>query len=195
MTQTGIEPGWEDSFDAWVGDTPEVFYPETSVQFGELIEAGYDWGKTAYQSYSMAPETLAWLRPRLNRKIEQRFYYRDIGLTPVARFENSFISILEEALDAEGPIYDQVKNGLDILDLGISESKQIDVDSEFPQALLQTPQKDYASNATQSSTRKGGEGPQLEAMLNYQKNYTESDARILKKLEICFSSFYRSDDF
>ena len=122
-----------------------------TLVFGELLETGYDWGRDEWESYTVDEETLKWLRPRINEKIERKFWFREIGIDPIKRWQSLFIYTINETLDELGPLYKLIKNGLDLLDTGINESKEITVNSDFPQARLKMTQEDYASNSLEHS--------------------------------------------
>lgn len=170
-----------------------------TLVFGELIETGYDWGRDEWESYTLDEKTTAWLRPRINEKIERRFWYREIGASPVKRWQSLFIYNINEALDELGPIYRLLRmaeeseaGGLDLLDTGLGEEKGTTVASEFPQARLKMTQEDYASNSVEVIRQNVAAISQLDAIYKYNQQYTELDKRLLDSISRCFSSLHTS---
>lgn len=166
-----------------------------NLTLGDLLQTGWDWGSTTFTSYSMKPETLEWLRPRLTKKINNMYYFRDLGIAPVGKWVKVFNYVLENALDQYGPLYDAVINGIEVLDNGREQEKLINVDSEFPQARLLMEQEDYASNSNELYREKVASQPQIDSLVKYTKEYMELDSLVLKQLETCFSSFVDTSMF
>ena len=193
LKDTDVELGTEQSL--WgLNSTPQV-RGHDGIALGYLLETGWQWGYEAFTPYTMKRETLDWLRPRLVKKINNRFYFRDLGIAPVGKWQRIFLTRLVEKLDELGPLYDQLKDGLDILDKGKDQEKIIDVYSDFPQARLLMEQEDYASNSRELAKESTGEKAQLDAMLQYQQQYTELDQQVIEHLESCFSSFVSTSLF
>lgn len=166
-----------------------------SITLGALLQTGYTWGYQSFTPYSMKPETLKWLRPRIVNKINDRFYFRDLGTAPVGKWQHLFKTRLVEILDRLGPLYDQVHAGLDILDKGRDFSKSIDVNSDFPQARLLMEQEDYATDSHELAVETTGINSQIDSMIKYQRDYEELDQQVLNHLEQCFSSFINTSTF
>lgn len=167
----------------------------SGITLGELLQTGWEWGYESYQPYTMSEDCVKWLRPRINNKINNRFYFRDLGVSPVGYWKKLFQSRLIEILDDLGPLYMQVFKELDILDGGMIREKTMVLDSDFPQARINPVQKDYASDSTETFNEKVSKIPQLDQMIKYQQQYLELDQLVLDHVGICFSNFIRHTNF
>lgn len=170
-------------------------YGYDNITLANLLQTGWNWSTESITPYSMSTETWNWLQPRIKNKINDRYYFRDLGVSSVARWQHLFKTRLVEILDELGPLYDQVHKGLDILDKGIDQKKSIDVNSEFPQARLLIEQEDYASDSHESKEEATGQVGQLDGILKYQNAYRELDSRVVEHMGQCFSSFINPSTF
>lgn len=199
--ENGIQEDWDGIIEEFADEDFNPVNPFATETLGELLQTGWDWGydkwgTTDYPTYTMSEDTISWLRPRINKKIDNRFYFRDLGTTPVARWNKLFLSHLTSELDQLGPLYEIIRLGIDLADGGIKREKEIDVLSDFPQARLLMEQEDYASSSVENYKEANQRLPQLDQLLKYTKQYTELDEMILQALSIkCFSQFIRPTNF
>lgn len=175
-------------------DTGRV-HGHDGLALAEMLQTGWEWGYESFTPYTMSRETLDWLRPRIVKKINDRYYFRDLGTMPPNKWAHLFRIRLTEILDRLGPLYEQVHDGLDILDKGLDQSKSISVNSDFPQARLLMEQEDYASDSTETSVQSTGKNAQLESLIRYQRDYQELDKQVLDYVSVCFSSFVTPTNF
>ena len=77
-------------------------YGYDGITLGQLLQTGWTWGYQSYTPYTMSKETLNWLRPRITERINDRFYFRDLGASPVARWNKIFLSRLVSKLNELG---------------------------------------------------------------------------------------------
>ena len=155
--------------------------------FGELLQTGWDWGRNTWTSTTMAPEVLAIVRPRLNKKIERRYMLRELSIEMPGRWKLLFNARLEDLVDLYGPQYNEIAKGLDLS--GISESKSRSVNSEYPQAQLQPVTQDYASDANETGSEAVSSASTLEAFRLYESFFKHPDEKIVEALDDMFSHF------
>ena len=164
------------------------FHSKNTIIFGSLIEDGWDWGRNEWSSYSVKPENIEVLRERINRKIEDRFFYREIGVLPPGRFKRNLRRKIEESIDQLGPLYNAIMDDVDVFSSGSKSLKERVVLSEFPQQQIMTGNSDYASNAQDHNLEERTTGNFIETFIKFQQDFKEPDTLLLKKVEVCFSN-------
>jgi len=168
-------------------EEPEIFYSVYSVAFGELLQTGYDWGRDIWTSTTMTPDVLSVVRLRLNRKIEDEFYQREINIEIPKQWSKKFVRRLEDLVDKYGPIYNEIAGGIDLT--GIHEYKARSVNSEYPQALVNSSNQDYLSNGNLTGYEDVSSKTTLEALREFDNFFQHPDEKILKGLDIMFSHY------
>ena len=163
------------------------FHSKGTIVLGSLIVDGFDWGRNDWTAYNISDEAMAVLRPRLNQKIEDRFFYREIGILPPAAFKRNLRSRLNDAVARQGFLYQSVFDGLDITLSEREELKRREVHSDYPAAQLAPKQMDYASYADEEQYEKTKRIGNIPLLLEFSNSTLEPDAQILEELEICFS--------
>lgn len=166
------------------------FHSKGTIVFGSLIEDGWDWGRNDWQAYNVSPEAMAILRPRINEKIEDRYFYRELGILPPAHFKRNLKSRLQDSVSAYGYLYEEVFKGLDFTSGDIEKLKQRETKSDYPQALLQTEAKDYLTSAEEEQYEKVITRNNLHLFMEFNEKTAEPDAKIIADLEICFSQIF-----
>ena len=153
-----------------------------SLVLGELIEGGdIDFARAEWDFDSYDAEQ----RARLYRKFSDRYYFRSIGIIPVARWRKRLIAQLNESMDKYKWAYKALEDGLDPLQTASRYRKYRTIDSDFPQTLL-SQNEDYASFGTDFEEEEIMQGDWLE-FLRRLKNLKGVDEAILDECEHLFS--------
>lgn len=161
------------------------FHSDITIQFGELIESGFDWGRNEYyQNSAFTDEN----RERLNKKIEDHYYYREICEVPPGKFRLFLIRKLNEIMPKYNELYKIIDEGkFNVLRKETNNGKSRNVFSEYPQSQLQG-NADYATNASDNANASTSDGPVIDMMVTYQEKYNDVDLMIIKELDVCFLS-------
>lgn len=153
-----------------------------TICFGELIQMGYDWGANEYYPDFTGPH-----RERLNSMIQERFWYREICVTPPERWKKLFVSKLNQIIPKYARVWAVEDAGdLKILRQETYNGKARDVHSAYPQSQLQGT-ADYADDGLDHAEGHTRDGPPSEMLTDYMDNYKEPEERILAELETYFS--------
>lgn len=157
-----------------------------TIVFGELLDAGFDWGRTEWPCYN---ETI---RTRLVQEIEDYYRFREICDIPPAKFKNFMVRKLKLIMPKYNEMYKVLETDrFDILETEQYYDKNRDVFSEYPQAQLSA-SADYASTANDRESKGKKTGNNLDQMLNYAEKWQSVDQMIIKELEPCFYSITSS---
>lgn len=175
MMESIVASGTESQFSDW--------HATTTIQFGELIESGFDWGKNEYYH-----EFKGERREILNNKIEDRFYWREICVVPPGKFKHFLVRKLNEIMPKYKMLYDLVDSGdMRVLRKETSNSKSRNVYSEYPQSQLQG-SADYATNANDNASGSTNDGAPIDMAVDFQQRYNDIDVMVLDELDVCFLS-------
>lgn len=163
---------------------PTDYHAVMSISLGELIEAGVvDFNSPDWQwDYYDAAQ-----RDRLNKKITDRFYFREIGIIPVGRWKREFIRKMNEIMPKYKPLYKALEEGANILTDEDEWAKSRDIYSEFPATMLGDNQ-DYASNGRDRQSERQKIGPFVDASERIANRYNDVDVLILNDMDSMFSS-------
>lgn len=184
MTPYDTIPAYEPS------ESCDDFHAIATITFGELLtDGGVDWTQPEWSwrddAYNDAQYT------RCCRKIENRYYDREIGVIPPSRWRRHLMRLISEFMPVLKPLYDLADGnpGMFLTDAD-TWHKMCTVFSDFPATQLQ-PSQDYASNGT---------GTQYETIVNgnyidkikaiRQGDYVDIDVLLLEHLEECFSPLW-----
>lgn len=163
------------------------FHSRNTIIFGSLLESGFDWGRNDWSAYNISEEAMIALRPRINEKVEDRFFFRELGMLPPGAFKKHLKSRLSEAVAKHGVLYQKIFDGLDFADVNFEEMKYRQINSEYPQAQLMPKQEDYASNAIEHAYDKKLNEKRFATFQNFYQSIEEPDGQVLKDIELCFS--------
>lgn len=167
------------------GSTWSDWHANITIQLGELIEAGFDWGRN---EYFKDPSFSEKNRTRLNQKIEDRYYYREICEVPPGKFRHFLIRKLNEILPKYNEIYKIIDaDMLKVLRKETSNRKYRNVYSEYPQSQLNG-NADYATNANDNAGAETVDGPVIELITEFMDKYNDVDVMILNEINVCFLS-------
>lgn len=175
LIESAVASGTESQFSDW--------HSVVTIQFGELIESGFDWGKDSYY-----PAFTGANRSRLNQKIEDRFYFREICAVPPGKFKHFLMRKLNEIMPKYMKIYEAIDNGdLQILRDETYNGKSRDVHSEYPQSQL-SGSADYATDANDHADGHVRNGSPVDKIVDFQERYNDVDVMVLNELDVCFLS-------
>lgn len=165
-------------------DIPRDFHAAVTISWGELRDGGVidwslpDWSWSYYDDEQKA---------RLERRMDLRFWYREIGVLPPDAFRRAFLHRLEEAMRIARLMYDALKASSGILVGEDTFHKSRDVASDFPATLLNGSSQDYASNAVDREYETVRERGLAESVGELLDRYRDPDDYIIDRLEVCFS--------
>lgn len=154
-----------------------------SMPLGEMIETGLiDFSKPEWDFDYFDREQ----RDRLYQKLTRRYYFRDIGVLPPARWRMRLIGSLNELMDKYKWAYQALKDGIDPLQASNRYRRYVNIDSDFPQTLLSKNQ-DYASYGTDFEEEETIQNDFLDFLLRLRRAKGVDEA-LLDELEPLFSS-------
>lgn len=169
------------------------YHSVQTIELGELIEdeiftwARIDWFDARYNDAQYE---------RLCRAFEDRFWLREIGITPVGIWMRRLhYKLVYELMPKYRPLYAQLENGeFDPLQNGGKYGKRRDINSEFPETLLSGTDEAYASSGIDSEYEEiGRDGSLAENAAIYAEQFRAVDVMILDELESLFSCLYSTN--
>lgn len=174
-------------------DSEPRFKSIESITLGELMENGiFTWDKIDWESaaYSQAQYY------RICHAFEDRFYFRDIGITPVAAwFKMLRYELVYKLMPKYKPLYAQLESGdFDPLQNGGEYAKERKVESDFPETLLNGSTQDYLSSGYDYERESIGRGNFADDFANYLDKAISLDDAILTEIDkSLFSSLYTTN--
>lgn len=167
---------------------------ETHSVFGiklvDLIETGiFDWSKPYldWSSAAYSPEQYE----RFCNYFVERFYFRDIGITPFRVWANYFHRMMVyELMPKYKPLYNQVESG--ISPLGENEfHKRRTITSAYPETQL-SGNSDYITDGIDEEYETIRIKNPGEAMQDYMHDFVSVDEALADELEVLFICMYTS---
>lgn len=172
-------------------ESRDDFHGVMTYTFGELLDVpgGVDWGNAAWSWRDVAYDDMQYTR--CCKKIENRFFDRELGVMPPSRWRRHFMRLIQEIMPVLRPLYALVSNNPDII---LSDSdiwhKMRTVYSDFPATQLAENQ-DYASNATDNQYETIANGDFMDKVNRIRNGeYVDIDVLLLEHLETCFSPLW-----
>ena len=167
-------------------DYPD-FHAVQSIQLGELIQDGiFTWERVGWHDAAYSQEQY----DRLCEAFETRFYFREIGMLPVKKWLMRLSQRLKtEIMPKYRPMYAQLESGAyNPLQAGGEYSKKREIDSQFPESLLDGSNETYASSGkdTEEEIVKL-DGKMSENYASYLELFVSVDKAILDELETLFT--------
>lgn len=171
-------------------EIPDDFHAVTTITLGELLTAGgIDWTQPEWSwrddAYNEAQYT------RCCRKIENRYYDRELGVMPPGRWRRHFMRLISEFMPILKPLYELADGnpGIFLTDAD-TWHKTRTVFSDFPATQL-TENQDYASNATDTQYETVTNGDFISKINAIRRgDYVDIDVLLLEHLEECFSPLW-----
>lgn len=159
------------------------YYSVATITLGELRDAGVvDWDSDEWHWDAYDEEQYT----RVCKKIDDRFWFRDIALVPVAMWRREFMRKINEIMPKYKMLYARVAEGLDIVGVGGDYGKERRIYSEFPETLL-SGNSDYASRGDDYEFEHVETGDVVDAIDRFYRRYRDIDVMILDDLEPMFS--------
>ena len=154
-----------------------------TIQLGELIECGVvNWDDQSWHWDAYNEEQYK----RVCNKIENHFFFREIGIVPPGAWKREFLRKMNEIMPKYKPLYAALDNGADILQTSDQYGKSRDVFSEFPATMLGDNQ-DYASNGRDREYENVTQGDWVDKATDIATRYNDIDVMILNEIESMFS--------
>lgn len=160
-------------------------YDQVSITLGEWYDLGFyrplDDDSWRFDAYDDEQYT------RWCAKFLDRYYYRDVGVLPAARWKREYLRRLNEVMPKYKPLYERMAQGINPLQEWDDYEKRRDVFSDFPATLL-TGNADYASTANDTEHETVREGNIADQLDRYMSLYNDADVMLLDEMEPLFSS-------
>lgn len=169
------------------------YHSVQTIELGELIEcevftwARIDWFDARYSDAQYE---------RLCRAFEDRYWLREIAITPVGVWMRRLhYKLVYDLMPKYRPLYAQLESGeFDPLQNGGKYGKRRDINSEFPETLLSGTDEAYASSGVDSEYEEiGRDGSIAENAAIYAEQFRAVDVMILDELESLFSCLYSTN--
>lgn len=187
MTPYETIPAYEPS------DPRDDFHAVTTITLGELLtEGGVDWAQPEWSWRDDAYNDAQYAR--CCRKIENRYYDRELGVMPPSRWRRHLMRLINELMPVLKPLY-ELADGNPGMFLSDADTwhKMRAVFSDFPATQLQNGQ-DYASNATDTQYETVVNGNFMDKVKAIrQGDYVDIDVLLLEHLEECFSPLWTAN--
>lgn len=180
-----------DTIPAYQPNEPhDDYHAVTTITLGELLtEGGVDWTQPQWSWRDDAYNNAQYAR--CCRKIENRYYDRELGVMPPSRWRRHLMRLITEFMPVLKPLYDLADGnpGMFLTD-GNTWHKMRTVLSDFPATQLQ-PNQDYASNATDTQYETIINGNFIDKVKAIrQGDYVDIDVLLLEHLDECFSPLW-----
>lgn len=164
-------------------------HSSNTITFGSLLDSGWDWGRNDWSCYSMSKETLEIIRPRINSKIEDEYFFRELGTLPPGKFKMLLKRTINEAVAKWGPVYETIADGIDLTTVAQEDFRKRSEHSDFPQSALNHETEEYGTYSDAEQYSKVNKKGPLEAIADYDRAFQEPDAAVVASLNTCFSNF------
>lgn len=172
------------------GETAPDYHAATTITLGELLApGGIDWTTPQWSWRDEAYNDTQY--SRCCKKIENRYYDRELGVMPPGRWRRHLLRLIAEIMPVLKPLY-ELANGNPGIFMTDNDTwhKTRTVFSDFPATQLATGQ-DYASNATDMEYETVTNGNYMDKVKAIrQGDYVDIDVLLLEHLEECFSPLW-----
>ena len=163
--------------------TNPEFHSVLTIEVGELIESGvFTWERVNWRDAAYSEEQYN----RLCSAFEARFWLDEIAITPVGAWLRMLrYELVYVLMPKYRPLYAQIETGdYDPLQTGGEYGKEIKIDSDFPETLLNgNHEQDYASKGYALERETVGRGNFTDDYVNYVEKFSSIDAMILDEIE------------
>lgn len=172
------------------GETVPDYHAVTTITLGELlVSGGIDWTTPQWSWRDDAYDDTQYTR--CCKKIENRYYDRELGVMPPGRWRRHLLRLIAEIMPVLKPLY-ELANGNPGIFMTDADTwhKTRTVFSDFPATQLVTGQ-DYASNATDTEYETVTNGNYMDKVKAIrQGDYVDIDVLLLEHLDTCFSPLW-----
>ena len=172
------------------GETVPDYHAVTTITLGELlVPGGINWTSPQWSWRDDAYDDTQYTR--CCKKIENRYYDRELGVMPPGRWRRHLLRLIAEIMPVLKPLYELATGNPGIF---MSDAdtwhKTRTVFSDFPATQLVTGQ-DYASNATDMEYETVTNGNYMDKIRAIrQGDYVDIDVILLEHLNTCFSPLW-----
>lgn len=164
-------------------DNPHEFHDANSVQFGELVQAGWldltDTETWAWPKYSDEQDS------KLRSKIQNRFWNRGLGILPPGMWKRQFLERMNEIMPKYTQLYRVLDESPQLLGASSEYYKARNMFSDFPQTQLGG-NSDYASTGNDTEYERIKQLDILE-FADRLKDYRDVDVLIMDEIDDLFS--------
>ena len=171
-------------------ETVDDYHAVVTITFGELLTpGGVDWTQPQWSWRDDAYNDAQY--DRCCKKIENRYYDRELGVMPPGRWRRHFLRLISEIMPILKPLY-ELTDGNPGIFMSDTDTwhKMRTVFSDFPATQLQESQ-DYASNATDTQYETITNGDFMSKVRSIrQGDYVDIDVLLLEHLNTCFSPLW-----
>lgn len=160
-----------------------------SVTLGELVQDGWvDWTSKTFDWSSYAYDGVTY--ERLCKGIEERYWYREIGLIPPKRWQKKLMYKLRyELCPKYNRLYEAAKDGINVLQDADRYGKRRKIRSDYPETLA-SGNADYLTTGDDEQYEDVTDGDAVEKMSAYMQSWRDLDASFIEELEPLFASIY-----
>ena len=161
------------------------------IQLCELIESGvFDWNNPLIDWKSAAYDDEQYTR--FCNYFVERFYFRDIGITPFRVWANYFHRMMVyELMPKYKPLYARIAESYDPLADSDEYYKRRTINSAYPETML-SGNSDYISDGTDEEWERIKEGSYADKMNQYIAEFKGIDEAMADELEVLFVCMYTS---
>lgn len=162
------------------------FHAVFTIQMGELIRDGLiDFNDGTWDT-QLNGQPIKWYseeqKQRFYAKMEQYYYYREIGELPYLRWKGDLLAKIALLMPKYYMLYELLDRGIDPMQEYDDYGKSRNIYSDFPQTML-SGNEDYASTGNDNQyerIRQGSFVEKYEAIIN---DYDDVDFALLKELD------------
>lgn len=159
------------------------FHAVVTAELGELYKDGFiDFSDESWKWDFYNEEQYN----RLNKKILDRFWHREISILPPGAWKREFLRTLNEIMPKYKILYERIEKGINPFQKEDKYGKHRTIISEFPETML-SDNEDYASNGNDREFETTIEGDVINKIKDFKNFYRDVDVLILEELEKLFS--------
>lgn len=162
------------------------FHAVFTIQMGELIHDGLINFNDGTWDTQLNGQPIDWYneeqKKRLYAKMEQYYYYREIGELPYLRWKGDLLAKIALLMPKYKLLYSILDKGIDPMQEYDDYGKSRNIYSDFPQTML-SGNEDYASTGNDNQYERIRQGSFIEKMLALAHDYDDVDYLLLKELD------------
>ncbi len=157
-----------------------------TIQMGELIRDGLiDFNDGTWDT-QLNGQPIEWYneeqKKRLYAKMEQYYYYREIGELPYLRWKGDLLAKIALLMPKYKLLYSILDSDINPMQEYDDYGKSRNIYSDFPQTML-SGNEDYASTGNDNQYERIRQGSFIEKMLALAHDYDDVDYLLLKELD------------
>lgn len=159
------------------------YHAVVTIQLCELIDAGFcdelltDWKWDKYNDEQ---------DKRLRKKLVDRYYFREIGLTPPGIWKHEFIRKMNEIMPKYISLYKLLDESPELFGGNSEWYKGRDIFSDFPQTQLSGKNQDYATTGNDKEYQRIRQVDVIDTAKRI-RDYNDVDLMIIEDMNTMFS--------